>query len=88
MATEQEIARKEKLYTIAVTIADMAIAMVRNLKVAYPKKRVFRKIDRSPLKRIKKNQARLGLMMGGQMAAMHVSKIAAQPTGIFPSGRT
>lgn len=75
-----------KALALSEVIINSALLMVKNLKIAYPKKRAFRKIDRRPLKRIIRNRAKVALLMTGPMGAMQVAMIASQPVPKFPSG--
>lgn len=76
-----------KALALSETIINTAVAMVRYLKLVYPKKRIFRKIDRRPLKRIIRNRAKMAMLMTGPMSATQVAMIVSQPVPKFPPGR-
>ena len=64
-----------------------AAAKIQNLiDVAFPKKRVFPKIDRTPGKRMKKLQARLNLIMAPSILRANIHMKMAQPIPKFPPG--
>lgn len=76
-----------KALALSVMIINATIQMVKYLKVAYPKKRVFRKIDRRPLKRIMRNRAKIAMLVSAPMSAMQVANISSQPIEKFEKGR-
>ena len=76
----------EKKIAIMNTTLDTAKVVMALSKEAFPKRRLFGKIDRRPLKRIKKRRAMALLVMSAAMGAAQIANIASQPIPKFPSG--
>lgn len=76
----------EKKIAIMNTTLDTAKSVIALSKEAFPKRRLFGKIDRRPLKRIKKARARALLMFSVAMGAAQIAAIASQTIPKFPSG--
>lgn len=76
----------EKKIAIINSTIDMATVILTLSKEAFPKRRLFGKIDRRPLKRIKKKRARIALILAMVMGASQISIISSQPVRKFPSG--
>lgn len=78
--------KAEKAIAIMNTTLDTAKIVMALSKEAFPKRRLFGKIDRRPLKRIKKKRAMALLMMSIAMGAAQIAVIASQPVPKFPNG--
>lgn len=78
--------KAEKAIAIAGATVDTAKAIMMHSKDAFPKRRLFGKIDRRPLKRIKKKRALALLMLSAAMGAAQIATISAQPIPKFPDG--
>lgn len=78
--------RQEKAKRIAEQIVHTAKVVTEQLIVAYPKKRAFRKIDRTPGKRIAKNRAKIMAPMAAVLGATQVMLIQSQPVPKYPPG--
>lgn len=77
--------KSEKAIAIMNTTLDTAKSVMALSKEAFPKRRLFGKIDRRPLKRIKKKRALALLMFSAAMGAAQIAIIASQPIPKFPS---
>jgi hypothetical protein len=78
--------KTQKAIAIMNTTLNTAKTVMALSKEAFPKRRLFGKIDRRPLKRIKKKRAMAMLMMSVAMGASQIAIIASQPIPKFPSG--
>jgi hypothetical protein len=55
-------------------------------KVAYPRKRLFAKKNRSPLRRINKHRAKMGMAMNVYFGWINLHRILTAPIPKFPKG--
>lgn len=78
--------KTEKAIAIMNTTMDTAKTVMALSKEAFPKRRLFGKIDRRPLKRIKRKRARALLMFSVAMGAAQIAILASQPIPKFPGG--
>lgn len=69
----------EKTIAIQRTIIDTAAAIAANIKIAYPPKRAFKPIDRTPGKRKRKELAKLMMHTTAAIGRAQVMIIMAQP---------
>jgi hypothetical protein len=76
----------EKKIAIINSTINTSKAVAPLFKEAFPKRRLFGKIDRRPLKRIKKKRALVLLMIQTAMGAAQIATIQAQPIRKFASG--
>jgi hypothetical protein len=78
--------KTEKAIAIMNTTLDTTKVIMSLSREAFPKRRLFGKIDRRPLKRIKKRRAMAMLMFSVAMGASQIAIIASQPVPKFPRG--
>jgi hypothetical protein len=82
----------ERAKAIAEEIVQMAEAIAKNARIAFPPKRLFRKKGKRPLKRLKRQRAMLVMGMLPAMARMRMLAIISQPIpnyvpgGVVPGG--
>lgn len=69
----------EKYKTLARAVQDVAGAIGKTIKEGYPTKRIFRKIDRTPGKRIRKKQAQAVLPIVVFMGLVNIMRLKATP---------
>lgn len=90
MTPEQH--KLERAKALAEEIVQMAEAIAKNARIAFPPKRLFRKKGKRPLKRLKRQRAMLAMGMLPAMARMRMLTIISQPIpnyvpgGIVPGG--
>ena len=90
--TEQAQQKLAKAKAIADEIKNIAAIVAKNVRIAFPPKRLFRKKGKRPLKRLKRQKAMLALAVTPQMARARIMMLAAQPIpnyvpgGVIPSG--
>jgi hypothetical protein len=75
-----------KANSLAEEIQRCAINMCHCIKIAYPKKRIFPVRDRlERVRRDKRKQAEINMILGPTMAAVHIASIMSKPIPrIFP----
>ena len=71
--------KTQKQLAVVSAVIDMAVAMTKAAKEAYPRKRIFRPVDRTPGKRYKKNKARLKLISASWLGMAQVHRIISTP---------
>jgi hypothetical protein len=82
----------ERAKAIAEEIIQMAEAIAKHTRIAFPPKRLFRKKGKRPLKRLKRQRAMLAMGMLPAVARMRMLTILAQPIpnyvpgGVVPGG--
>jgi len=72
-------ARFQRATALAEMICVSAQCVIGNLKIAYPKKRIFLKIDRRPLKRIQKAKAKMNSILGPIITASQIQMELSKP---------
>lgn len=83
---ERKEHHKQKTLALAESIFNTAAAICKQIKTAFPKKRAFRPIDRTPGKRIRKQAAKATIPLTGMMGATQISLILSQPLPKFQMG--
>lgn len=78
----------KKQQAIVDEVMNLAQFIVHNMHCAFPKKRIFRKKDRRPLRRIKMKRAMLAMGIAPAIARNRILMIASQPISKFPPGNT
>lgn len=80
---------QEKKDVILQIISNTNRIIAEQIRIAYPPKRAFRKIDRTPGKRIKRNQAKMMLPIIAAIGGFELLKVQSQPIpkSPFPSGK-
>jgi hypothetical protein len=76
----------EKLIAIVECAQNMRKQIHKLSSIAYPKKAIFMKVDRRPIKRIKKQSARVMIPITIAVSVMQLFKIIMQPIPRFPKG--
>ena len=82
----------ERAKALANEIMEMADFVAKNMRIAFPPKRLFRKKGKRPLKRLKRQRAMLALGLAPGMTRMRMLMIMSQPIpnyvpgGIVPGG--
>lgn len=73
----------EKRLSVIDIVLNTANQIIKQSKIAYPKKRIFPTIDRRPKKRIDRSRAKTELMITTQLGAAQIQIILSQPTPKF-----
>lgn len=76
----------EKKEAIRSHVVEIATRIIKLSKIAFPPKRAFRKIDRRPLKRIKRQRAKADMLLLPFMMRVRAHIISATPIPKFPLG--
>lgn len=81
-----EVHKLERAKALASEIIQLADIVTKNMRIAFPPKRLFRKKGKRPLKRLKRQRAMLALGMAPGMTRMRMLMIMSQPIPNYVPG--